>query len=605
MLKVRDGVTGETVRITPSEPIPSGRYALLKESSLGIHGEWPAGTVLIDDGRGSIDVDGVSFELEVSKLDTKELAQRDIAFQALEEIKALGELSDIERLPSPVIPPGIAHRFDHSQLEVELLEALQFGHLHSIAKSPRISMRYDEELLPVSRVKRTANNYQRHLAAHSECWQQRTFTGIVPKKLQAKISEDEVHIYENRVYARLLDHLERYVIGALARLRVLNETLQKGLDLEGSDSLHRSLRHALCETWGESFSQGEAEKLKSLSESQLKQFDEQLKKIQQLKQSATYRSIPRGAEVPLALKGTNILMNDPHYLKVRRVWELWVKEVASNFKDPVLVFRQRQNQEELYRYYIGLLVLRAHKKLGWEIAPLSDNSWTLQHPSGITGILSLINGEWSVSSDFVDDANRLVFASIVDALTSQCDNSNRYLCFLGDEIEGMGSLYCSPENLFAEESVIEVIQKWWLQLVVPEYGVQIAQLPRVVREKWPESQPVGQFKALGTWGDEEFKSWLGSFRLSPVVKSSIERSYTAAIFVAYCPCCGRRTSDSQFISRDGRAFASACIYCSATWQKRWTGNSWRLEVGSDFDMTIRSGRWQVIVDLGSDRLQVA
>lgn len=458
IMKVRDDATGETVKIRGSSPFPSGRYSLLKASSLGIHGDWPAGTVLVDDGRGSIDVDDVSFKFESSKLDTKQLAQRDVAFQALEDIKAIAELSDVECLPSPVIPSEIAHRLDHSQLEIELIEAIRLGHLQSIARSPRISMRYDEELLPVSRVKRTANNYQRHLAAHSECWQQRTFTGIVPKKLQAKISEDEVHIYENRVYARLLDHLERYVLGVLAKLRVLSETLQKGLDLEGSHSLNRSLRHALCTTWGESFAQGEAESLKAKSEQKFEYFEQQLRTIQQLKQSATYRSIPRDAVVPLALKNTNILMNDPHYMKVRCLWEWWVKEVALFSKDPVLVFEQQQKHIECYRHYIGLLLLRAHMKIGWKITHLSDEKWELKHPSGVLGALSYRAGSWQVTFDSKDFVGCLEFVPVIDAFENEASITDRYICSLIDLDETAEGLSCSPKTFTLKNLLLKLFK---------------------------------------------------------------------------------------------------------------------------------------------------
>ncbi|SEA22395.1 hypothetical protein SAMN02745729_10221 [Marinobacterium iners DSM 11526] len=597
MLKVRDVATGDMVLITPSQPIPSGRYSLLKECSLGIHGSWPAGTVLVDDGRGCIDIDGVSFELEASKLDTKELAQREIAFQALEEIKALAELSDTDSLPSPVIPPEIAHRFDHSQLEVELMEALQLGHLHRIAKSPRISMRYDEELLPVSRVKRTANNYQRHLAAHSECWQQRTFTGIVPKKLQAKISEDEVHIYENRVFARLLDHLERYIIGTLARLRVLNDALQRGLELEGSDSLHRSLRYALCETWGESFAQGEAESLKSLSETKLAHFDEQLRKIQQLKQNAVYRAVPRDAEVPLALKGTNILMNDLRYMKVRRLWGLWVKEVASSSKDPVLIFKQRQNQVECYRHYVGLLTLRAHQKMGWRITPLSEAVWSLDHPSGVRGRLAYKAGHWHLLCDNTNLIGQLEFVPMAQAFILEESIPDRILCSPDSETESETVLICSPDNLFTEESVIKTVQRWWIRLIVTDYGMDISQLPSVVKEKWPESQPPGKFKAMGSPNDGDFKLWLEGFHLSPSVKASIERSYMAARFVTYCPCCGRQAEESKFYLREERGFKSLCDRCASDWQIRSTGNSWIYEIGFDSADDKKAGRWRQVIQL--------
>jgi hypothetical protein len=73
-----------------------------------------------------------------------------------------------------------------------------------------MDMRYDEELVDISRAKKIANNAHRHLAIHSETWQQRTLVGIHPKKILARLSEDEIAIYENKVFVSLLDKLRYF-----------------------------------------------------------------------------------------------------------------------------------------------------------------------------------------------------------------------------------------------------------------------------------------------------------------------------------------------------------------------------------------------------------
>ncbi|MDP5132257.1 MAG: hypothetical protein NWQ54_15330, partial [Paraglaciecola sp.] len=142
---------------------------------------------MIDDGRGQIVVDNFLLRFNTTKTNNTLLAKSQLAFYALEDIKLRVDELDTDHLVSPVISTEIAKSLEPTPLQLALNRVLSSGHLHTIAKAPRITMRYDEELLPVSRVKRTANNYQRHLAAHSECWQQRTFIGIVPSKLRAKI----------------------------------------------------------------------------------------------------------------------------------------------------------------------------------------------------------------------------------------------------------------------------------------------------------------------------------------------------------------------------------------------------------------------------------
>ena len=592
MLNVRDRVTGDVVKITNSKSIHAGRYSLLKESSLGIQGDWSAGTVLMDDGRGYVEVDGVAFELEKIKIDTNKNI-----FLALEEIKAVANLTETERLPSPVISPKISRRLEPSQLQIELLADHRLGYLYSISNSPRISMKYDEELLAVSRVKRTANNYQRYLASHSACWYQRTFTGIVPKKLLAKISEDEVHIYENRIFARLLDHLRRYIICELIELRELNNSLLEGIELEENNSFDRRLRHALYEIWGDSFAKGEAESLKSSSELLLSNFEQVLSKIEQLRQSATYRAIPRNANVPLSLKNTNILTNDPHYIKMQNLWQLWVKHNPSISKDPTLTFTKRQGELECYSHYIGLLILRAHKKIGWSLTPVSDDLWVLKHPSGVTGKLKYESGEWLLLCDYEGFVGELIFVPLLYTLDSEKRNSNRILCSIHGEVGSSKIPNCSPMNLFTEESVIIVVQRWWLLLLVSDYGVEISKLPALVKEKWPHSHPSKKFIATGSLNYDDFTAWLNNFNLSNEVKASIKRSYIAAGVLSYCPCCGRQADKSSLLIRAERGFKSSCDRCDADWQIRSTGNSWIYEIGVDSDDAKEAGRWRQVIQL--------
>ncbi len=589
MLRLRDCVTGVIVEHNSIIPVSSGRFALVDETSLALHGKWPAGTILLDDGRGFLDTATTNVKFVSTKLDSRQLAKRELALIALENIRAHGDIYRAENLVSPVIPAEIAKSLEPSELQMALTRVLSLGHLQIVAKSPRITMRYDEELLPVSRVKRTASNYQRHLAAHSECWQQRTFTGIVPNKLKAKISEDEVHIYENRVFARLVDHLERYIRNLIARFSELDEALRQGLELDGSASLHRSLRNSVCETWGESFKQGEAEKIKQLSETQLNSLEEQLRKILQLKQTETYRCIPRDAAVPLVLKNTNILHNDQHYTEVRQLWELWVKEIASRSKDYVQFFQQRQFQVECYQHFIGLLLLRAHTKMGWKISFRPDNNWVLIHPSGIEGELSLCGGDWRLSSQNSGFVEEIVFVPLIESPMELRSVPGRILCCLNWKGDSEGIINCSPDNLFSEESVILLVQRWWMTLFASVYGEAPSNLPNAILAKWPQLHTRGVFYALDN-EDFNIHRWIDSFHLAPKNKAAVLKSYFSAEVMKFCPCCGCKATKSNLIVRNEKGLKANCELCSASWQIRYNGSEWIYEIGSEIQGG-QSGRW--------------
>ena len=89
-----------------------------------------------------------------------------------------------------------------------------------------------------------------HLASHSECWQRQTLSGVIPKKVLARFSEDDYGIYENRVYARLLDKIERHLQRRLSALKSLQATLDQALKFYQSEDVDFRLSHEVCRLWG-------------------------------------------------------------------------------------------------------------------------------------------------------------------------------------------------------------------------------------------------------------------------------------------------------------------------------------------------------------------
>jgi hypothetical protein len=102
-------------------------------------------------------------------------------------------------------------------LEQMLCAVLKGGRLHSISTGPRVDLKYEESVTDVSRARRLTNSTYTHLASHSECWQRQTLSGIQPRRVLARFSEDDYATYENRVYARLLDGLDNYLTRRLRR----------------------------------------------------------------------------------------------------------------------------------------------------------------------------------------------------------------------------------------------------------------------------------------------------------------------------------------------------------------------------------------------------
>ena len=107
--------------------------------------------------------------------------QLKIIFDAIKQINDKYLSSDLEGF-SHFLPPEISKNITPNDLDKAIEETFENGVLFQINSAPRMSMRYDTELLPTSRVKRYANNYQAHLVAHSECWQQKEPLLVLSRK---------------------------------------------------------------------------------------------------------------------------------------------------------------------------------------------------------------------------------------------------------------------------------------------------------------------------------------------------------------------------------------------------------------------------------------
>ena len=250
-MKLLDRITLEAVETAElhGRCIIPQQYLLLDDWSYNSHYTVPKGTVLCNDDSSMLHMGGhklMLIQLEVS--DSIHAAITKIAATTRDYLSS----STRTRWPSPLIPRQVFEEASVLSPVEEMLDiVINAGHLHTISNRPRIDMRYEEALMPISRAKKIANNAHRHLAMHSETWQQRTLIGIYPKKVMARISEDEWQLYENKVYARLLDKLYRFLKHRRTELIEQKQNIEDGLNLEGGEGLYYRLADVLYKLWGE------------------------------------------------------------------------------------------------------------------------------------------------------------------------------------------------------------------------------------------------------------------------------------------------------------------------------------------------------------------
>ena len=263
------------------------------------------------------------------------------------------------------------HRFP---LEDQIAQDLT--HLEAVCRQPRTHLEIFEERQLVSRARQIPVRAVTYLASHTEDWEARTLRGVRPRRVITNVRDDLYDIYENRVAARLVDHLTRYVRVRLARVQALLNGLDT-IDLNAQappTGMHWRQRR-VYQLWGESLDLTEAQ---LLARERLDELGRLLYRLERLSVSPLYTQIPARRQVPANLRLTNILGNDPHYRRVARLWLAWFRYAHTGFTSIQEQQQTAQHVAAQFDRYALLLTLHALEQFGF--APVTD---VALHPGAI------------------------------------------------------------------------------------------------------------------------------------------------------------------------------------------------------------------------------
>lgn len=399
-------------------------------------------------------------------------------------------------LMSPLMPASIIDAKSHLQpFEVRLLDVVKQGHLHHISQRPRLDLHYEDEVADIGRARRLAKGALVHLASHSECWQRQTLSGVIPKKVLARFSEDDYGIYENRVYARLLDKIERYLRVRLGELRGLQETLDHALRFYESENVHHRLRDEICRLWGQTFNEAQtssASKLLSETHATLERLH---RTISGLQQGGLYLLVSRQAQVTGALHLTNILSHDQHYRHLAILWDLLAKATQADRATPLERLKQNQYFAAAYSSYAGLVMRHA---LSPYLNGKDEGVW-----AGRRIRLQQTGLEWQlVRASLEGAAPDAVLLTIVpwfsDALQSEVNlqSENRFIAWpaIGREI---GATACLgqwipllPSDMYCIERFGLLVDQALCRMALRSYGQPLSKISKEVLAK------AGQFSGV-------------------------------------------------------------------------------------------------------------
>ncbi len=568
-----DRFTGSEINHLPARFLP-GRYCLLDSLFFNEHSRLEAGDLLLDDGSGIVRIEGVEAQPLSIDQSADRLADFDLAAEAI--IFIAGKIGCAHEVNvSPMMPTEMAAQCELEEIERKLSSMLKKGHLHTISVRPRSDLRYDDLVAPIARVHRLASSALSHLASHSDCWQQRTLRGVLPRKVLGQFSEDDYSIYENRLYKRLLDRLDRHLARRLARIRGVNARLERALEFQGSEQTHYRMRHDICSLWGESYLDGNTGAQLEDGKRALAEIEAQLRAIRGLKQSGLYPLVSSTSLVPAQVYRTNILNHDPHYRHLPSLWESLADGQEEWQMRPEERLAKYQELQRSYSDYVGLVILRAlerydvrgvqHDRIDFCWGGVSFSvmrkglDWLISNTRG--GVLRFVPVAWF--GDSFDEDARPRPGHVV--CLPGCAESTSFKPYLS----------ITPLDLYVVEKMGRLVDEWMIYQLVEGYDEELGPLPTSVKlmvDGWSNnfqsvsSTHVRLVAPLSASQLSQLRSKLGEF-----ANAEVERQVLCAAdrLNALSRLCGHV---AKFLPRVDGGFYCRCQKCKTTWTLNVLGN---------------------------------
>lgn len=613
MITWYDRFNGKLVKQLP-ENITPGRFTAQSSCILNGHSKIQRDDFLISDGteRFHIDSQVGSF------IHNEKLEQLETELEIIESaMLAYQEAVDLGKGSSFLIPDKLLARFELTKFEELLVDVLKKGHLQEIARRPRMELIYEEHLVPVSRAKKLASSANAHLASHSECWQTRTLTGVIPKQILALESEDQLNIYENRVYVKLLEIIGRYLVKRISEVKELENIFKKARKFENAKAIHFELRASIFTLWGEGFSDDEqADDAAIHGIATLELLTKMLKKVRTLQHSGLYLALTHNIHVPLKLNMTNVLSHDQHYRHVARLWNSWLDTQQANNLDPEQIFQRNKKLAIAYSQYCCDLVKRTLQEIGFK--QLEPNNFKRNRNQAIalevTACSEIVLKTSEQSLSFIP-----CFSNNIAPLdTELTESSQRILLSLNSAVEmNKKNLCIAPTNFYSLEQLAVLISKWLVSQSLQSVEITVPKAPALLLKTLNRQSESGYWKlennsvtiikpCLAT------KPKLLEFKKEHKQDVSIAKAVDAITDAAerfeellFCPCCGVKADEDQWISRDDNCFAIRNSSCNHVWEvnRQADGNKvlkvvpYKVLTNDMLDDFERIGRFGISVDI--------
>ncbi len=608
-MKLLDRITQQIINsdeLLHLDAIIPQRYILAEDWKYTASYIIPKGTILFAEGSS------IRFEttqnIPCVEIELTETVQHSITLIA-HQVRHILEQQDFSQLPNPLIPSQV---FDSTaqltELESMLDTILEAGHLHQIAHRPRMDMRYDEELVDISRAKKIANNAHRHLAIHSETWQQRTLVGIHPKKILARLSEDEIAIYENKVFVSLLDKLRYFLASRLNELQQQQQNLTDALHLGDASITFYKLRDSLCQLWAENLTDEQSQSVLEQLESTIDKNKGLLERIKGLQSFGLYVQIPVNLKrIPDQLHKTNILTHDQHYRHLSRLWsELYSQQRRfPNIEEKLESFIQFQND---YNQYSLLIILRAFLNIKFSIVNKYDYFILSRDTLTFTLEINDTTKNFEIISQHIK-TDSLKIITVANTLTQHFlpDLHQNIIIFALDQNHqqhdfNQNIIWASPFNFRSIEHFTVLLLKWMYQPLLQAYSknLNLGRIPQSVKTLLNQISALEQrennYQLIDTLNSDELnqlKNICDKANTMHIYDEVVSHQNILLTFKK-CPIC---TSDTHFEPRPtNQTFIAQCLDPQCAVQYKLVTNKEGVKtfsLDSNEDNLVEAGRWKL------------
>ncbi len=114
------------------------------------------------------------------------------------------------------------------EFETAFLDTLEAAYpaFSKIAKNPKSSIKYEEDIVGVEKARKINGATVKHLSSHSELVREVKNDNVIPSKILTTYAEEDLAIYENRVYKTLVNNIVRFLTRRAGQLEDAIEASQ-------------------------------------------------------------------------------------------------------------------------------------------------------------------------------------------------------------------------------------------------------------------------------------------------------------------------------------------------------------------------------------------